>query len=204
MPSLYVALMHGEVVDKTGKEISSSLTHFDVHDIARSCRSYGVARYFVVTPLETMRYLAQRMVSYWKSGLGAQTIPNRQDALEVVEVAIDLAEVIAKITEWEGQPPRVAYTSAKAGAATVSYEELGRAIHGGDRPILVLFGTAYGLSNSVTERCEDRLPPIRDGEWNHLSVRSAVAITLDRLIGETKIKSSYSSIGGSNDEPCSA
>ncbi len=30
----------------------------------------------------------------------------------------------------------------------------------------------------------DVLPPIRAGWWNHLSVRSAVAITLDRLVGE--------------------
>ncbi len=186
MPSLYIALMHGEVVDKTGNEISSSLTHFDVHDIARSCRSYGIAQYFVVTPLETMRYLAQRLISYWKSGLGSHTIPNRQDALDVVEVAIDLTEVVDRIADREEQPPRIVFTSARAGSATVSYEELGEAIRSGDRPVLVLFGTAYGLSDSVVCRCEDRLPPIRDGEWNHLSVRSAVAITLDRLIGETK------------------
>lgn len=204
MASFYVALMHGEVVDKTGKEISSSLTHFDVHDIARTCRSYGVARYFVVTPLETMRYLAQRMVSYWKSGLGAHTIPNRQDALDVVEVAIDLAEVVEKISEREGTAPRMVFTSARAGNATVSYEELGEAIREGARPVLVLFGTAYGLSDSVTSRCEDRLPPIRDGEWNHLSVRSAVAITLDRLIGETKNKNPRIRIGGKDNEPDSA
>lgn len=187
MASLYVALMHGEVIDKTGREVSSSLTHFDVHDIARSCRSYGVTRYYVVTPLETMRYLAQRMISYWKSGLGAQAIPNRQDALEVVEVAVDLEETVTRIESIEGRRPRLVFTSARAGAATVSYEELGCEIREGDRPVLVIFGTAYGLSNSVIERCDDRLPPIRAGEWNHLSVRSAVAITLDRLIGENKV-----------------
>jgi hypothetical protein len=184
MGSLYVALLHGQVVNKIGEEISSSLTHFDLHDIARTCRSYGIERYFVVTPLETMRNLAQRMVSYWNAGLGAHTVPNRQDALEVVTVAVDLDEAIAWIVDREGQPPRLVCTSARRLGEAVPYETMARAIEDEERPSLVLFGTAYGLSRAVVDRCEAILPPIRAGVWNHLSVRTAVAITLDRLVGE--------------------
>jgi hypothetical protein len=184
MGALYVALMHGQVVNKTGEEIASALTHFDVHDIARTCRTYGVARYYVVTPLETMRYLAQRMVSYWNAGLGAKTVPNRKDALEIVQVATDLAEVLEDIEKKDGALPRTVVTSARDLGTTVTYEELRTAIKAEERPVLVIFGTAYGLSPSVTEACENILPPIRKGSWNHLSVRSAVAITLERLVGE--------------------
>ena len=184
MGALYVALMHGEVVDKTGREISSALTHFDLHDIARSCRTYGVGRYYVVTPLETMRYLAQRMVSYWNSGLGEYTVPNRKDALEIVQVASDLAEVVEEIRERHGSIPRRVCTSARNLGKEIPYTDLASAIRDEDRPVLVIFGTAYGLSESITNGCDNMLPPIRGGHWNHLSVRSAVAITLDRLVGE--------------------
>ncbi len=184
MGALYVALMHGGVVDKTGNEITSSLTHFDVHDIARSCRTYGVARYYVVTPLETMRYLAQRMISYWNAGIGNFSIPNRGEALEVVEVAIDLEEVLASIEKKEGTHPLVAATSARAQRGQVTFSDLARRIQETPQPVLILFGTAYGLSRRILDRCDYILPPIRAGRWNHLSVRSAVAITLERLVGE--------------------
>jgi tRNA (guanine37-N1)-methyltransferase len=48
----------------------------------------------------------------------------------------------------------------------------------------MLFGTGQGLSQSLIERCDYLLLPI-DGfsEFNHLSVRSAVAIVLDRWLG---------------------
>lgn len=184
MGALYVALMHGQVVNKTGREVTSALTHFDVHDVARTCRTYGVARYYVVTPLETMRYLAQRMVSYWNAGLGAKTVPNRRDALEIVQVATDLGEVLGDIRAREDAEARTVVTSARDLGITVTYEELSAAIRKESRPVLVLFGTAYGLSPTVTEACENILPPLRGGRWNHLSVRSAVAIVLDRLVGE--------------------
>lgn len=184
MGAVYVALMHGEVVDKTGEEKASSLTHFDLHDIARSCRSYGVARYFVVTPLETMRYLAQRMISYWNAGIGNYSIPNRGQALEVVDVVTSLEEVLQAIWVKHRTNPRLVATSAKRSAAQVSYPDLAEAIRCEETPVLLLFGTAYGLSQRCIAKCDNTLPPIRDGKWNHFSVRSAVAITLDRLIGE--------------------
>ncbi len=49
----------------------------------------------------------------------------------------------------------------------------------------VLFGTGYGLSDEVLKAADALLEPIGDpSDWNHLSVRGAVAIVLDRLLGE--------------------
>jgi tRNA (guanine37-N1)-methyltransferase len=52
------------------------------------------------------------------------------------------------------------------------------------RPWLILFGTGHGLAAEVLERADVALPPIRPGVYNHLSVRAAAAITLDRLFGD--------------------
>ncbi len=52
------------------------------------------------------------------------------------------------------------------------------------KPLLMLFGTGWGLSKEVLEMANHRLAPIRGvSDYNHLSVRSAVAIILDRLLG---------------------
>ena len=53
-----------------------------------------------------------------------------------------------------------------------------------DRPVLLIFGTGQGLSPEIIKQCDYLLLPI-DGfsEFNHLSVRSAVAIILDRWLG---------------------
>jgi hypothetical protein len=49
---------------------------------------------------------------------------------------------------------------------------------------LLLFGTAWGLTEEVFTMVDGILPPITgSGDYNHLSVRSAVAIMLDRILG---------------------
>jgi hypothetical protein len=53
-----------------------------------------------------------------------------------------------------------------------------------DHPHLLLFGTGWGLEKGIVERADIVLAPI-DGlsGYNHLPVRAAVAIILDRLLG---------------------
>ena len=50
--------------------------------------------------------------------------------------------------------------------------------------VLVLFGTAWGLDSGVMHRADFVLDPIEGNMgYNHLSVRAASAIILDRLLG---------------------
>ena len=50
---------------------------------------------------------------------------------------------------------------------------------------VLLFGTGYGLAPEIFDASDALLDPIGDPHtWNHLSVRSAVAIVLDRLLGD--------------------
>ncbi len=51
--------------------------------------------------------------------------------------------------------------------------------------MLLIFGTGWGLAPAVVAEADALLEPIRSavGDYNHLSVRSACAIALDRLCG---------------------
>ena len=51
-------------------------------------------------------------------------------------------------------------------------------------PLLLVFGTGWGLAPEVFDRGWTVLEPIRGrGVYNHLPVRAAAAIILDRLLG---------------------
>ena len=51
--------------------------------------------------------------------------------------------------------------------------------------ILLLFGTGWGLTVEVLGQADMVLEPIRGvGDYNHLSVRAAAAVILDRLRAE--------------------
>ncbi|MGC8720905.1 MAG: RNA methyltransferase, partial [Thermodesulforhabdaceae bacterium] len=52
-------------------------------------------------------------------------------------------------------------------------------------PVILLFGTAWGLADAVFEQADYILEPIRGkSSYNHLSVRCAAAIIIDRLFGD--------------------
>ena len=54
----------------------------------------------------------------------------------------------------------------------------------GKKPVLVLFGTGYGLATEALDQAQYLLEPIKgSGNFNHLPVRAAVAIIMDRLLG---------------------
>jgi hypothetical protein len=95
-----------------------------------------------------------------------------------------LDDVIRDITAEQGAPPLLVATGAAA-AATVTYSGLREQLRKSKQPFLLLFGTGWGLTEEVMERADVVLTPVKGpGEYNHLSVRSAVAIILDRLMGQ--------------------
>jgi hypothetical protein len=50
---------------------------------------------------------------------------------------------------------------------------------------MLLFGTGWGLSNEIVDRCDKMLMPIKGNcDYNHLSLRVALGIILDRIFGE--------------------
>ena len=65
MSRLSVALVHHPVYDKHKKVVATALTNLDLHDIARSSRTYGLETYFIVHPVAAQRELAERIARHW-------------------------------------------------------------------------------------------------------------------------------------------
>jgi hypothetical protein len=184
MADIYLALLHYPVYDKDRKVVTTSITNMDIHDIARSARTYGVKRYFVVTPVRTLQALAEKILDHWQQGYGSVYNETRKDALTLVTLADDLNTTIQAIQQETGERPRLVATSARRGADRVTFAQMRRRVEEEGPPVLFLLGTGWGLTEEVLEQADNILEPITGaGAYNHLSVRSAAAILLDRLRG---------------------
>jgi hypothetical protein len=176
------------VYDKNGAVIASAVSNLDLHDISRAARTYGVRAFYIVTPLEDQRRLVERIVSHWTDGVGGKYNPDRRDALRLIRVAASLEAVTEQIARNGGGVPVTVVTDAKPHPRNISYDALGEMIKG-DRPCLLLFGTAWGMTRDFIDEADHVLAPIAGyGEYNHLSVRSAAAIVLDRISGRDKLQ----------------
>lgn len=173
------------MVDKTGKEVTTSLTLNDMQDLARSCRTYGVETLFIVHSTPAMRKLAKRLQTHWLSGFGSIYNADRKEAMSSLYIASNLEEVLMQIESKTGTLPTMVATSARPGADRTPYSTLRETLSTEAPPHLLLFGTGWGMSESLLNRSTVILEPIQGpGEYNHLSVRSACAISLDRLRGK--------------------
>ncbi len=181
---IFLALIHYPVYNKEGDIIASALTTIDIHDFSRIARTYRLGGVWIVTPLKSQQVLFDRMVNHWTRGFGATYNPNRKDALKMLERAETVDEMAERIRETTGNPVRLVATSARQLSSGISFSGLLEEMERRPDNFALLFGTGWGLSAPLIERCEWVLTPIRPCGYNHLSVRSAAAIVCDRLIGE--------------------
>jgi len=178
-----IALIHYPVIGKAGEIIGSAVTNLDIHDIARVARTFGVDRYFIVTPYADQQKLVQEIIDHWQNGHGSRYNPARKSAFDIVRLADSLDNVIEKVSIERKSKPVLVTTSANFQENSISYGNARRRIENGE-PSLLIFGTAHGLALEITEKADYTLPPIGGlTEYNHLSVRSAVSIVCDRLLG---------------------
>ena len=183
----HLALVHHPVLDREGHVITSALTNFDIHDLARSSMTYGLAGYHIVTPVTSQREKAEHISALW---LGDEQGEHRAQALQLVRTAASVDDVIAALTAEHGLAPRVVATSARRGAfpgaERRSCSQLVAEASSEPAPLLILLGTGWGLAESLIPSVTRVLAPIEGTSgWNHLSVRSAGAVLLDRLFGLT-------------------
>jgi hypothetical protein len=183
-----ITLVHYPVLDREGGTVTTAITNLDLHDMARSARTYGVMRFFVVHPVAAQRALAERIREHWVSGSGKRRIPDRATALDVIEVVPSLDDVFAAMTDGAGRRALELWTTAASSRAlsVSSYADARPRLEREGPPVLIAFGTGWGLAHELIEGADVRLEPIRaraDTGFNHLSVRAACAITLDRLLG---------------------
>lgn len=178
MRRLAIALVHHPVLDQRGEIVTSALTNIDVHDLARSARTYGCSDFYVVHPIEAQRTMVSRIVDHWTHGSSAKRIPDRKDALALVRATPTLSDAVREL----GGGARIWTTAARTMADATSFADARRELASDGPPILLVFGTGWGLAPEITQKADVRLEPIAGvAAWNHLSVRAACAIALDRL-----------------------
>ncbi len=184
MAHLYVALMHYPVLNRLGETIASAITNLDLHDLARSCCTYGVPACYIVSPLKDQQALAHRLTSHWIDGKGGEILPERREALKLLKVVESLAEARDDVSVMTGKPPILWATSAKTGRGTLPHPVAREILEHEERPVLLLFGTGWGLAPAVFDETDGVLEPIAGTNgYNHLPVRSAASILMDRLLG---------------------
>jgi hypothetical protein len=182
---LSIALMHYPVLDKNQDVVATAVTNLDVHDIARSARTYGVSRYYIVTPVLEQQKLVEKIRVHWLEGWGATYNPKRKMALELLQTETSLNDALRDIEARTGRKAKIVVTGAAGRDNSISFAGMRELMAGDpDQHYLLLLGTGWGLTEEIFRRADYVLEPISGGgDYNHLSVRSAAAIMLDRLFG---------------------
>lgn len=183
---LFVALLHHPVLDRNGRIVTSAITSLDLHDIARSARTYGARAFFVVHPIAEQRDFAATVIDHWRFEFGRTHDSRRREALALIEIVADLDAAAAAAARISGRRPLLVHTSARNRAGVTFAGLRGRMEAQDAAPMMLLLGTGFGLAPAVAELADLALEPIvGPADYNHLSVRAAAAIMLDRLRGRS-------------------
>jgi hypothetical protein len=179
-----IALLHYPVIDGQGATVTTAVTNLDVHDLARSARTYGCTDYFVAHPIAAQRELVERIRAHWTEGSSGRRIPDRREALRVLRIVGSLDHAIDALGGREAV--QVWVTAARSLGPALTFADARAQLERETKTILLVFGTGWGLARAVIESADALLEPIvaAQGGFNHLSVRSACAIALDRLLGQ--------------------
>lgn len=181
----YLALLHYPVYNRRREVAVTSVANMDVHDIARIARTYGIRRFYIITPVEAQQVLVRKILDHWRTGFGAHFNPLRKEAFETVSLAKTLEESLEEMAALSGRTPKIVITGASLSGDVMTCEDLKDRMDREEDPYLFLFGTGWGLADEVIAKGDYRLAPIQGAmDYNHLAVRSAVAIVLDRLLAK--------------------
>ncbi len=182
--NLAIALLHYPVYNKLREVVTTALTNLDLHDIARSSRTFGLDRFYIVTPSHDQQALALRITGHWQAGWGASYNPDRKEALDIVRICDTLGDAQSDFQTGFAAPVRTVITGAANRPGSITCRDLRQMLNDSETPYLLLLGTGWGLTEECFDAADHILEPIAGaGTYNHLSVRSAAAIMLDRLKG---------------------
>jgi hypothetical protein len=182
--NLYLGLVHHPIYDKKREIVATAVTNFDIHDIARCAKTFGLGGFFVITPLESQIQLVERILHHWVEGAGSVYNPTRKDSLSLVRVSRTIDEAGREISDLWGKKAKRVATGASVYPHSIQFGFLKKLLKEQNTPFFILFGTGWGLTQEVKDSSDYVLAPIEGKGYNHLSVRSAVAIILDRLLGD--------------------
>ncbi len=179
----FVALIHYPVLDRNGRIVTSAITSLDLHDISRCAYIRICAASTCVHPAADQRRICDRLLDHWRLDHGRLYDSRRREALDLVETVADFEGAIKAAEAIAGARPQAVYTSARS-TEGLSYSELrARLDSAGGPPMMLMLGTGFGLAPAMRERADLILTVHGPDEYNHLSVRAAAAVILDRLRG---------------------
>jgi hypothetical protein len=180
---LYVALVHYPVLNRKGDTIASAITNLDLHDLGRLVCTFGIPRCYIVTPLKDQQALARRLLSHWIEGIGKELHPDREKALRHLQVVESVESARLDIESQMGKKPHVWATTARRHDPMLTIRQARKLLSEDVEPYLLLLGTGWGLDPVVLRQANAVLETIQGiNGYNHLSVRCAAAILLDRLL----------------------
>jgi len=176
-----IALVHNPVVGKSGETMVSSITTLDIHDMARIGKTYGARVVYIVTPVLDQKLMVERIKGHWLNDEALRRV-RRVAALSLIKVVPSVEEAAADAGK-RANVVKLLATSAAGDAGDITPDGFA-AVAGEADEWIIMFGTAYGLAPELLEKADQLLAPVLGrGEFNHLPVRAASAIILDRLFG---------------------
>ncbi len=182
---MFIALLHYPMSNKRGETVTTSITNLDLHDIARAARTYDVEGFYAVHPAASQQTLINDILGYWQEGYGGTYNPDRKEAFSRLHHCNTLEEAVGLISQETGKKVYTVATDAGNNANSIGYKALKEKIFTEENVYLLLFGTGWGMTPELLKTCDYILEPVQGGsDYNHLSVRSAVSIIIDRLLGE--------------------
>ncbi|PWU18654.1 MAG: RNA methyltransferase [Bdellovibrio sp.] len=181
-PRVALGLLHYPIFDREQKIVATNITNFDIHDIARAATVYGVEKYYIIHPMREQLMFVDRILDHWRIGTGSKYNPFRRTALDNVQTVENLPQALADF----GEDCLRIGTHARpvAGVREWKLTELRASLR--LRSCFLLFGTGFGMTTEYMQQLDGVLESIRGAppkDFRHLSVRSAVSIYLDRLLG---------------------
>jgi hypothetical protein len=181
--NVFIALLHYPVYNKHNEVVTTAIKNLDIHDIARVCASYNILKYFIVNPLEKMQNVANRIIGFWEEGLGSIYNEDRKESIEKIKLFSTLDDVIENIKKTSDLELKIVFTTAKTVDNYIDYPDLKALINKKEYNYLILFGTGWGMTDEIMLNADYVLKPLQLNRYNHLSVRSAASIIIDRLLG---------------------
>jgi hypothetical protein len=176
--NLYIGLLHYPVLNQHNKIITTSITNLDIHDLARLVATYNLGGYYLIQPLPKQRELFNELIDFWKKDRALKYNIHRSQAFRKIYIVSSLEECINNITTTEAKP-KIIVTGARL-VSNISYTQVRKMKD--KETMLLLFGTGWGLADDVINKADYQLEPIKgEGSYNHLSVRSAASIIIDRI-----------------------
>lgn len=185
--NFYIALLHYPVYNRKREVVTTAVANMDIHDIARAAKTFGVRRFYIVTPVLEQQRMVEKIREHWLTGYGADFNPSRKEAFQTIRLKEKLEDVQDDIAMLSGVGPKLVVTGANLyeDVRLTAPDALREEILGNTSPFLLLFGTGWGLADEIIDMADHLMTPIEGPyDYNHLSVRSAVSIILDRLWGK--------------------